>query len=676
MCAASAIASLPRGLIHPLWLTAFIVPSACFLFLGTGNRRHYVPAWFRFSAAALLQAAAAYATFLCVGSLDNKSSLACSLLPALTFFTLRREPSDTSLSLFLSFCFLLIGIMLNQNRTDWTLLLFLAACVWAMQIEASNRALLLRHSARGRPMARPARFLRRTQVVVALMLFAFLAYFGIEWIPSPGGDSNTEANPSADTSRNRRVMGLNSRFDLSGAVGSPLNLASDRVIRVEDPQGWKVPSDLYLRMTFFDQAGVDEWAKRPHSHQRTAKRNLSCRRGSPEFPNRRLTVHRLAPAPAGELYLPPGTIRIVGVPRLEFDRSVGHYRSISSPVERWYQVEYEQLHKYELMRPIVVENRTQSWLVRVPRKLRISRQLTDLAHELAGPRPEDYAPMIVAHRIAHALQARCRYTLREPMGGFGDAVHNFLFGSRTGYCMHFATALAVMLRLNDIPCRIAVGFHAGKEEGDHVIFGSQHAHAWVELPIEKLGWMLIDPTPPADRTRRGWPEPAKEEALKPESEEQLATGAGSSCFLTGFMPFLDEPLAILGNPLEHPGAFLSLTGLFLAITIGIVMLVVRRRRLVTSGPNKERKTPDCIRVRRLLDQILKILARRGHPKNHRATLEQYLGNLRYYEVDIDLPALAHAFHAYQEVRFGGMRLDEARDSRLAAGLATAEELPA
>ena len=58
-CAASAVASVPRGLIEPLWLLAFILPSAFFLFLGTGWRRRYVPIWLRFLTAAGAQASTA-----------------------------------------------------------------------------------------------------------------------------------------------------------------------------------------------------------------------------------------------------------------------------------------------------------------------------------------------------------------------------------------------------------------------------------------------------------------------------------------------------------------------------------------------------------------------------------------------------------------------------------------
>jgi transglutaminase-like putative cysteine protease len=682
VCAASSVASLPRGQIHPFWLLTFIIPAALFLFLGTGNRKRLLPTWARVTIAVVFQVLAAYTTYYFSTyyfhhPLDEKSSLACSLLPALTYFTLRREPSDTSLSLFLSFCFLLIGIMLNHDAADWTLIVFLCSCAWAMQIEASNRALTMRHAARGVSMSFTSKILRRTQVVAALMLVAFLLYQGIDLLPSPGRPgARSQGAPPA--SHGGRIMGLNSRFDLSGGEGSPLNLTADRVLLVEDPSGDRVPSDLYLRMTYFDRAFSDEWQTWAPNWQKndTSPEKFDVREPIEpltRYPRARLQVKRLEPTANGEMFLPPGTEQIFGIRRMVFEKNVGFFRSLD-PRETGYGVLYQRPHKLRRLTNSIDPFHDRINFRELPPDLRTDK-LKTLARQLGGPDAKNRSPMGLARKIAKGLQDRCSYVLRAPSGPYPDAIHNFLFGNRKGYCMHFATSLAIMLRIHDVPCRIAVGFHAGESIDDGKrVFGSQHAHAWVEIPLgpaiplpgdgvdlrTKPGWTLLDPTPPADRTRRGWPNPGTLDQPTPEAADSGGEMFGSSCFL-----------ASLSDPLANPGALMLATFVLVCLTIGFLVLVARRSHRPTRRAF-ERPTHDSIRARRVLDQILAALAQYGQPKHQRATLEQYARALRG-DKDLNVPILAQAFRAYQDVRFGAKHLDDEREGQLSAGLVNAKE---
>jgi hypothetical protein len=135
---------------------------------------------------------------------------------------------------------------------------------------------------------------------------------------------------------------------------------------------------------------------------------------------------------------------------------------------------------------------------------------------------------------------------------------------------------------------------------------------------------------------------------------------GSSCFL-----------ASLSDPLANPGAFMLATFVLVCLTIGFLVLVARRSHRPTRRAF-ERPTPDSVRARRLLDQILAALAQYGQPKHQRATLEQYARALRG-DKDLDVPVLAQAFRAYQDVRFGAKHLDDGREGQLSAGLANAKD---
>ena len=81
-----------------------------------------------------------------------------------------------------------------------------------------------------------------------------------------------------------------------------------------------------------------------------------------------------------------------------------------------------------------------------------------------------------------------------------DPVEDFLFNRKVGHCEYYATALALMLRANNIPSRMVNGFKGGIEESDGSFQVQQrHAHAWVEAYIER-NWVTLDATPSALRS--------------------------------------------------------------------------------------------------------------------------------------------------------------------------------
>ncbi|MDP2644283.1 MAG: DUF3488 and transglutaminase-like domain-containing protein [Desulfobacterales bacterium] len=87
------------------------------------------------------------------------------------------------------------------------------------------------------------------------------------------------------------------------------------------------------------------------------------------------------------------------------------------------------------------------------------------------------------------------YTLNPPVLG-PDSVDDFLFRTRRGYCEHYASAFAFLMRAARIPSRIVIGYMGGEVNpyGDYVIVRQSNAHAWVEVWLADQGWVRIDPT--------------------------------------------------------------------------------------------------------------------------------------------------------------------------------------
>lgn len=87
------------------------------------------------------------------------------------------------------------------------------------------------------------------------------------------------------------------------------------------------------------------------------------------------------------------------------------------------------------------------------------------------------------------------YTLNPPALG-EDPIDEFLFGTRRGFCEHYASAFAVLMRAAGVPARIVTGYQGGtfNPVSDYLIVRQADAHAWVEVWLDNQGWVRVDPT--------------------------------------------------------------------------------------------------------------------------------------------------------------------------------------
>jgi transglutaminase-like putative cysteine protease len=87
------------------------------------------------------------------------------------------------------------------------------------------------------------------------------------------------------------------------------------------------------------------------------------------------------------------------------------------------------------------------------------------------------------------------YTLQPPVLGT-NAVDDFLFNTRRGFCEHYASAMAFLMRAAGIPTRIITGYQGGELNplGEYMLVRQSDAHAWVEIWQPGEGWQRVDPT--------------------------------------------------------------------------------------------------------------------------------------------------------------------------------------
>lgn len=102
---------------------------------------------------------------------------------------------------------------------------------------------------------------------------------------------------------------------------------------------------------------------------------------------------------------------------------------------------------------------------------------------------------IVAEALAYFRSQPFVYTLTPPLVE-GDAVDGFLFGTRSGFCEHYAAGFTVLMRAAGIPARVVTGYQGGELNplGDYLIVRQRDAHAWSEVWLGERGWVRVDPT--------------------------------------------------------------------------------------------------------------------------------------------------------------------------------------
>ncbi len=194
---------------------------------------------------------------------------------------------------------------------------------------------------------------------------------------------------------------------------------------------------------------------------------------------------------------------------------------------------------------------------------------------------------VVRRALAWFREQPFRYTLTPALLP-GDAVDDFLFGTREGFCEHYAGAFVVLMRAAGIPARVVTGYQGGEMNplGDYLLVRQRDAHAWTEVWLAGQGWVRVDPTSAVSplRVERGIdaaiprtvgpgglaiePAPAVADALRRLRQTLDAVQAGWNAWVLGYGPERQrEALARVGLDASSTGS------LVLALTVAVAALL-------------------------------------------------------------------------------------------------------
>ena len=640
-CGILALANLPADELPLAWLLAFTLPAALVGLLQNRLRRP----WQRGLLAVALQVSALALLWRFGEPLSRPAALACTILPPLAFVIARRADADAALGLFLSFCVLLVGIILDGVAVP------LVACYGAFACLAlRSEAHLAAHGAsqsRRTPSPRPpigASVLLSGALLGVPCLFAALAIErGLGLVPSPSRAPRAAVEHAAPVVAGPRMVGLDDSFLLDGGSGVLSDARGAPLLRVHTKDGGPVPRDLYLRSGFFAVPGLDRWQIGALDLQQRAGTDHLLHPPLPQPEVSWLEFDRRDGA-RNLVFVPPHACELRGVPELESDAGREWLRQRERAAQTDYAVGYQRL----LPDPGLAPDRRGAGdgLLTLPAGL--DRAAFDaLLHEWDATG----SAARIAERIGAGLARHCRYDQSEPRGPHAHALLNFLFApdDRRGYCMHFASAAALLLRLQGVPCRIGVGLHGGDAEAAGKgarLYGARHAHAWVEIPCAGRGYVVFDPTPARTRS----PDAPAPSAV-PGDGTTIAASAPPAIAL------LDDLAAFAAQPW---------------LPVAVLLLVLAAAMWPVGAPrSRARPAPPAAKgARTLLARILRALGDAGHPRSPGQTLELFAQQLAARQQLA--PEVRDAFAAYQHVRFGGRAFDGEHERRMLLGVAVAE----
>lgn len=295
----------------------------------------------------------------------------------------------------------------------------------------------------------------------------------------------------------------------------------------------------------------------------------------------------------------------------------------------------------------------------------------DTALSVVGNETDAFAKAVALQN--YLLSSEFRYDLNTPASagydGSGMEVLEAFLTKKSGYCVHFSAAMAVMAREVGLASRIAVGYAPGTRttavgeiEGRQLRgyeATGQDAHAWPEIYFEGLGWVPFEPTP----SRGSVPDYTQEESTSVPTTDATAgpNDAPTATATATATASTAAPLAGGEQATSQLGPFLKTSAiivllLLLASVPAALRLLVRRRRLarVRGGTGADPQPGDDARAPEVLAwrEMLATAADYGCPIDPALTPARQVAGVAERLGGTTSPALALLLDSYEQRVFG------------------------
>jgi len=334
-----------------------------------------------------------------------------------------------------------------------------------------------------RSLTSPSLFMGITGVALSSFVITILIFFTLPRIT---------LSVSGRERWGETASGFSDVVDL-GTVG-PVRLDNRVVMRVELPQLKERPvSPLYWRGMSFARWDGQSWAKEDTVEEIPREQGGRARlRRDAGGAKAIYQIIMLEPLGTDVLLCIHPALEIRGsFPRLLVDAGGGIHLP-SAPQDRYdYEVysapQSGERHQRSAERPAEV-------YLQLPEK---KEAIVALARQICATAT---SPEQKVNRVIAYLQGNFTYSLNPKRDTRFLPLEDFLLHSREGYCEHFATAAALLLRGAGVPTRLVSGFLHGEWNslGRYFMVRQRDAHTWIEAYLPDKGWVPFDPTPVAE----------------------------------------------------------------------------------------------------------------------------------------------------------------------------------
>lgn len=452
---ALALAAAPHAMRQPAWLTILVLSGGLWRYLIARRGKQLPPAWLR----TVLAVAVTAGVFVNYGNLFGRDPGTALLtgMTALKLLEMRRR-RDVHVLMYLGYFLIATQFLYDQSIP---MILYLAACSWLLTI-------LLMTTHQARPPTSPWRYSRQAGLMllqaVPLMLLLFVLF---PRLPGPLWRMPDDAH------------GATSGLSDSMSPGDITHLSrSDEVaFRVEFDDTPPPAQQRYWRGPVLSDYDGRTWRQGP---ARPRYPPAISRQSEPvlytvfmEPHNRRWLFSLDVP-----VNLPPEA-RWGNDLLIESTRNVHERRRYSLRSSLQYQLE-PQMNTTE-----------RNNYRKLPEGDHPKTRALAASWRRQGLSDAD----IVAAAVEFFRTNPFIYTLQPPALPH-DAVDQFLFESRQGFCEHYASAFAVLLRAAGLPTRVVTGYLGGEMNplSDYMIVRQSDAHAWTEVWLQGQGWVRMDAT--------------------------------------------------------------------------------------------------------------------------------------------------------------------------------------
>jgi transglutaminase-like putative cysteine protease len=228
---------------------------------------------------------------------------------------------------------------------------------------------------------------------------------------------------------------------------------------------------------------------------------------------------------------------------------------------------------------------------------------------------------------------------------------------RQGYCLHYASTMAILLRAanpeNPIPTRLVQGFLPGDRAGTTETVRNRNAHAWVEVYFPGFGWIPFDPTGGGVGRPSVIPDGPPVASAVPTPAASLPPDEPDPTRRPGELP--------AGTPQTPGQAAPGDRTILIVLTVILGLIVLAFAVLAWARGPRGEVSPEAA-----WQTLSRTASRLGFAPRPTQTVYEYAASLGELvpvaEADLQTVADAKVETAYARVRLGGARLDAVRDA--------------